>query len=97
MTVDNKPELTGHVKKVHLICSIILTYKLCFYLFIYLLHFAGKNYIEVREYRSRSICIRFYFVTRCYYDYMETILQDFMEQPVPDVVFVSSCCWDVTR
>ena len=41
--------------------------------------------------------MRFYFVTRCYYDYMETILRDFMEQPVPDVVFMSSCCWDVTR
>lgn len=57
----------------------------------------GKKYIEVREYKTRRHCVRFYFVTRVYYDYIESILQDMLTDPTPDFVYMSSCCWDVTR
>ena len=44
-----------------------------------------------------SMC-RFYFVTRVYNKYWEhVILPDLKGDPVPDVVIMNSCLWDVSR
>ena len=57
----------------------------------------GKHYREVRQYQTDNQLLRFYFITRCYSEYMENVLDDFLEEPVPDVVIVNSCIWDLTR
>uniref|UniRef100_A0A8C3S069 Family with sequence similarity 113 n=1 Tax=Chelydra serpentina TaxID=8475 RepID=A0A8C3S069_CHESE len=57
----------------------------------------GTNYREVRQYRSDHHLVRFYFVTRVYSDYVESILADFQVGPQPDVVIINSCLWDVSR
>ncbi|ESO89822.1 hypothetical protein LOTGIDRAFT_124460, partial [Lottia gigantea] len=57
----------------------------------------GINYREVRQYNSEDHLIRFYFVTRCYNQYVESILLDLMKEPKPDVVMMNSCLWDITR
>ncbi|CAJ0964926.1 unnamed protein product [Ranitomeya imitator] len=55
------------------------------------------TYREVRQYRSGHHLVRFYFLTRVYSAYMESILADFQSGPQPDVLIVNSCIWDVTR
>ncbi|XP_066277813.1 PC-esterase domain-containing protein 1A-like [Branchiostoma lanceolatum] len=55
------------------------------------------NYREVRQYRTDHHLIRFYFTTRSYSDYMETILADLADEPQPDVLIMNSCLWDITR
>ncbi|CAM4551563.1 unnamed protein product [Lepidochelys olivacea] len=57
----------------------------------------GTHYKEVRQYRTDHHLVRFYFVTRVYSDYMESILADFQAGPQPDVVIINSCLWDVSR
>ncbi|XP_076103356.1 PC-esterase domain-containing protein 1A-like [Mytilus galloprovincialis] len=57
----------------------------------------GKNYREIRQYQTDYNLIRFYFVTRCYNTYIESILSDLTEDPKPDVVIMNSCLWDITR
>ncbi|XP_077992202.1 PC-esterase domain-containing protein 1A-like [Glandiceps talaboti] len=57
----------------------------------------GTSYREVRQYKTDYILIRFYFLTRVYGPYMETVLKDLMEEPKPDVVIINSCLWDITR
>ncbi|XP_050395402.1 PC-esterase domain-containing protein 1A [Patella vulgata] len=57
----------------------------------------GINYREVRQYNSGDHLIRFYFVTRCYNNYVESILLDLKQEPYPDVVIMNSCLWDITR
>uniref|UniRef100_H2YWH2 Family with sequence similarity 113 n=1 Tax=Ciona savignyi TaxID=51511 RepID=H2YWH2_CIOSA len=59
----------------------------------------GTNYQEIREYKTDNYLIRFYFITRIFNKCVKTILDDFMdkEQPTPDVVFVNSCLWDISR
>ncbi|KAL3046736.1 hypothetical protein OYC64_004678 [Pagothenia borchgrevinki] len=57
----------------------------------------GTGYREVRQYRSDHHLLRFYFLTRIYSPYMESILEDLREGLKPDVVIVSSCVWDITR
>ncbi|KAH0615722.1 hypothetical protein JD844_026075, partial [Phrynosoma platyrhinos] len=57
----------------------------------------GTNYREVRQYRSRHHLIRFYFLTRVYSAYLESILDDFQAGLQPDVVILNSCVWDVSR
>uniref|UniRef100_A0A8C0J2W3 Family with sequence similarity 113 n=1 Tax=Chelonoidis abingdonii TaxID=106734 RepID=A0A8C0J2W3_CHEAB len=57
----------------------------------------GTNYKEVRQYRTAHHLVRFYFITRIYSDYMESILADFQAGPQPDVVIINSCLWDVSR
>jgi hypothetical protein len=57
----------------------------------------GKNYREVRQYQTDQFLIRFYFVTRSYNSYVETILADLFYKPYPDVVIANSCLWDITR
>ncbi|XP_029931733.1 PC-esterase domain-containing protein 1A-like isoform X3 [Myripristis murdjan] len=57
----------------------------------------GTEYREVRQYRSDHHLLRFYFLTRVYSPYMESILEDFRCGLKPDVVIVNSCLWDITR
>nr|XP_040035543.1 PC-esterase domain-containing protein 1A-like isoform X1 [Gasterosteus aculeatus aculeatus]XP_040035544.1 PC-esterase domain-containing protein 1A-like isoform X1 [Gasterosteus aculeatus aculeatus]XP_040035545.1 PC-esterase domain-containing protein 1A-like isoform X1 [Gasterosteus aculeatus aculeatus] len=57
----------------------------------------GTEYREVRQYRSDHHLVRFYFLTRVYSPYMESILEDFRQGLKPDILVVSSCVWDITR
>ncbi|KAK9524388.1 hypothetical protein VZT92_016786 [Zoarces viviparus] len=57
----------------------------------------GTDYREVRQYRSDHHLLRFYFLTRIYSPYMESILEDFRRGVKPDVIVISSCLWDITR
>jgi len=57
----------------------------------------GKNYTEVRQYCEPSFLLRFYFVTRVYSPYMETIIADLVTGHPPDIVIINSCLWDITR
>ncbi|GFS17558.1 PC-esterase domain-containing protein 1A-like [Elysia marginata] len=57
----------------------------------------GISYKEVRQYHTDVHLVRFYFMTRCYNAYMETILRDLREGPTPDVIIMNSCLWDITR
>ncbi|XP_069833222.1 PC-esterase domain-containing protein 1A-like isoform X2 [Dendropsophus ebraccatus] len=57
----------------------------------------GTTYREVRQYRTGHYLVRFYFLTRAYSDYLESVLSDFKSGPQPDVVIVNSCVWDLMR
>ncbi|XP_076461895.1 PC-esterase domain-containing protein 1A-like [Babylonia areolata] len=57
----------------------------------------GVTYTEVRQYQTSTHLIRFYFVTRCYNAYVESVLRDLEEEPKPDLVIMNSCLWDITR
>uniref|UniRef100_A0A3B5LCI3 Uncharacterized protein n=1 Tax=Xiphophorus couchianus TaxID=32473 RepID=A0A3B5LCI3_9TELE len=57
----------------------------------------GTAYTEVRQYQSDHHLIRFYFVTRIFSRYMQSIIQDFRQGLKPDVVIVNSCVWDISR
>ncbi|KAL7880260.1 hypothetical protein SRHO_G00025140 [Serrasalmus rhombeus] len=57
----------------------------------------GIEYREVRQYRTDHHLVRFYFITRVFSRYMESILADFKHELKPDVVIVNSCLWDVSR
>uniref|UniRef100_A0A8C3B2Y5 Family with sequence similarity 113 n=1 Tax=Cyclopterus lumpus TaxID=8103 RepID=A0A8C3B2Y5_CYCLU len=57
----------------------------------------GTEYREVRQYRSDHHLLRFYFLTRIYSPYMESILEDLRQGLKPDVLVISSCLWDITR
>ena len=58
----------------------------------------GIAYKEVRQYSKGGIhLVRFYFTTRCYNNYVESILADLKKEPEPDIVIMNSCLWDMTR
>ncbi|XP_011791433.1 PREDICTED: PC-esterase domain-containing protein 1B [Colobus angolensis palliatus] len=58
----------------------------------------GCNYREVREFRSDHHLVRFYFLTRVYSDYLQTILKELQSgEHVPDLVIMNSCLWDISR
>ncbi|XP_041080517.1 PC-esterase domain-containing protein 1A [Polyodon spathula] len=57
----------------------------------------GTEYKEVRQFHSAHHLVRFYFLTRVYSNYVESILADFQAGPQPDVLIVNSCVWDVSR
>ena len=57
----------------------------------------GVHYREVRQYQTDYHLARFYFVTRCYSSYFESILADLAKEPKPDVVLLNSCLWDISR
>ncbi|XP_063042716.1 PC-esterase domain-containing protein 1A-like isoform X2 [Engraulis encrasicolus] len=57
----------------------------------------GTEYREVREYSSDHHCVRFYFITRVFSDYVESIFEEIREGMKPDLVIVNSCVWDVSR
>lgn len=53
---------------------------------------------KVREFKSNIHLVRFYFITRCYSDYLVSICEDIKDEPEkPDVVIMNSGCWDITR
>nr|XP_033465561.1 PC-esterase domain-containing protein 1A [Epinephelus lanceolatus] len=57
----------------------------------------GIEYREVRQFQSSHHLVRFYFVTRIYSRYMQSILEDFRHGLKPDVVIINSCVWDISR
>ncbi|KAJ8262372.1 hypothetical protein GJAV_G00165670 [Gymnothorax javanicus] len=57
----------------------------------------GTGYREVRQFRSDHHLVRFYFLTRIYSHYMESILADFENGLKPDMVVINSCVWDLSR
>ncbi|XP_045411071.1 PC-esterase domain-containing protein 1B [Lemur catta] len=58
----------------------------------------GTSYREVREFRSGHHLARFYFLTRVYSKYLESILEELQSgEHVPDVVIMNSCLWDISR
>jgi len=57
----------------------------------------GKNYTEVRQYQQPFYLLRFYFVTRVYSPYMETVIADMVTGHPPDIIIINSCLWDITR
>ena len=57
----------------------------------------GVAYKEVRQYCVGKHLVRFYFVTRCYSDYVESIMTDLKTGPKPDVIIMNSCLWDISR
>ncbi|XP_061566168.1 PC-esterase domain-containing protein 1A [Cololabis saira] len=57
----------------------------------------GTSYREVRQFQTDHHLVRFYFVTRVFSRYMQSIIEDFRHGLKPDVVIVSSCVWDISR
>ncbi|XP_012607497.1 PC-esterase domain-containing protein 1B [Microcebus murinus] len=58
----------------------------------------GTSYREVREFRSDHHLARFYFLTRVYSEYLESILEELQSgEHAPDVVIMNSCLWDISR
>ena len=57
----------------------------------------GKTYREVRNFQRPYYIMRFYFISRCYSSYMETVIADLCQPPYPDVIIINSCLWDITR
>nr|XP_003228729.2 PREDICTED: PC-esterase domain-containing protein 1A [Anolis carolinensis] len=57
----------------------------------------GTNYREVRQFHQRHHLVRFYFLTRVYSPYLESILDHLQTGPQPDLVILNSCVWDVSR
>ncbi|KAK2101684.1 PC-esterase domain-containing protein 1B [Saguinus oedipus] len=58
----------------------------------------GLDYREVREFRSDHHLVRFYFLTRVYSEYLQTILEELQSgEHAPDLVIMNSCLWDVSR
>ena len=59
-----------------------------------------KNSIDYRESRyfkaDNEACCRYYFVTICYGDYVEKVLQELSVEPT-DIIVMNSCLWDVHR
>lgn len=57
------------------------------------------TYTEVREFKTPYNLVRFYFVTRCYSDYLKSICEDIKQETdfKPDLVIMNSGCWDLTR
>ncbi|XP_008585872.1 PREDICTED: PC-esterase domain-containing protein 1B [Galeopterus variegatus] len=58
----------------------------------------GTSYREVRQFRSGHHLVRFYFLTRVYSEYLESILQQLQSgEDAPDLVIMNSCLWDLSR
>ncbi|XP_004470477.1 PC-esterase domain-containing protein 1B [Dasypus novemcinctus] len=58
----------------------------------------GIQYREVRQFCSGHHLVRFYFLTRVYSEYLETILEELQAgEHAPDVVVMNSCLWDLSR
>ncbi|XP_013412937.1 uncharacterized protein LOC106175459 [Lingula anatina] len=55
----------------------------------------STKYREVRRYHGHNVMVTYYFIVRCYDDYVQQVLED-LEQMKPDVIIMSSCIWDMT-
>nr|DBA26798.1 TPA: hypothetical protein GDO54_011009 [Pyxicephalus adspersus] len=51
----------------------------------------GIIYHQVRHYRTDHHLVRFYFLTRVSWEYIESVLGNFQHGPQPDVVIINSC------
>ena len=54
------------------------------------------KYKEVRKFTKGTTVVMFYFVTRCYGDYIKSVIDTFDTAP-PDIVIMNSCLWDLCR
>ncbi|KAL0970485.1 hypothetical protein UPYG_G00242690 [Umbra pygmaea] len=57
----------------------------------------STEYREVRQFRSDHHLVRFYFLTRVFSSYVESILDDYQSGLKPDILIVNSCIWDISR
>uniref|UniRef100_UPI00398F5874 PC-esterase domain-containing protein 1A n=1 Tax=Pristiophorus japonicus TaxID=55135 RepID=UPI00398F5874 len=57
----------------------------------------GTEYREARQFHGPAHLLRFYFITRVYSAYMESVLADFQAELQPDILIVNSCVWDISR
>ncbi|KAK3859101.1 hypothetical protein Pcinc_034754 [Petrolisthes cinctipes] len=59
---------------------------------------AGRDFFEIREYQN-EVRVRYNFITRVYSARVKKELRAIEEGtlPVPDVVLLNSCLWDITR
>ncbi|XP_071523533.1 uncharacterized protein [Panulirus ornatus] len=60
---------------------------------------AGRNYFEIREYKDEDLMVRFHFITRVYSQAVQQELSAIEDGlvPIPHVVIINSCLWDITR
>lgn len=59
----------------------------------------GRDFVEHRYFEKDNTSIEYRFVTRCYNSQIVGIFKDIKEGrvDVPDVVYLCSCIWDITR
>ncbi|XP_058512018.1 PC-esterase domain-containing protein 1B isoform X1 [Ochotona princeps] len=58
----------------------------------------GITYREVRQYLSGHHLVRFYFLTRVYSKYLQSVLEQLQAgEHAPDLVIMNSCLWDLSR
>lgn len=57
---------------------------------------SGIKYREVRQYDNGTTLLKFYFVTRCFSDHVESVLNE-LKAIQPHVVIMNSCLWDLHR
>ncbi|XP_062903308.1 PC-esterase domain-containing protein 1A [Mobula hypostoma] len=57
----------------------------------------GPEFRESRQFCDHFHLLRFHFLTRVYNDYVEEILKGFLAEPLPDIVIINSCVWDISR
>ncbi|XP_047501910.1 uncharacterized protein LOC125047640 isoform X2 [Penaeus chinensis] len=60
---------------------------------------AGRDYFEVRAFESNGLCVRYNFITQVYSSTVKKELKAIEdgEVPIPHVVVMNSCIWDLTR
>ncbi|KAL7642712.1 UNVERIFIED_CONTAM: hypothetical protein RMT77_007277 [Armadillidium vulgare] len=60
---------------------------------------AGRDYFEEREYKKSGFHFRFHFITRVWGSSMKRTLSLIENRtiPIPDIIVVNSCSWDLTR
>lgn len=56
----------------------------------------GTDYREVREFKSEGTVFRFYFITRVFSDYMESVLNE-LKAISPHVLIMNSTFWDIHK
>lgn len=56
----------------------------------------GINYKEVRRLDTGHTVVRFYFITRCFSDYVQSVLEE-LKKFLPDIIIMNSCVWDLHR
>ncbi|XP_067002014.1 PC-esterase domain-containing protein 1A isoform X2 [Anabrus simplex] len=59
----------------------------------------GRDYTEVREFKSEGVHAEFHFITRCYSKDIEEMVHEWKKKPLtaPDVIVINSCLWDISR
>ncbi|GIY31217.1 PC-esterase domain-containing protein 1A [Caerostris darwini] len=57
----------------------------------------GRCYREEREAHFKKMQLYFFFLTKVYDEYVESILKRIRNKLKPDVIIINSCLWDVTR